>query len=160
MEKEGYLGKTVTLNDEAKLGEIKVIEALDKIEVGADLGKIIDIKPIYFDLKKFDIRSDAASELDKIVKVMNENSTMVIELGSHTDCRGSAASNLSLSDKRAKSSAEYVKKNISKPERIYGKGYGESMPVNDCKCEGAVKSSCSEDEHQQNRRTEFKIIKM
>ena len=160
MEKEGYLGKTLPLTGEATLGEIQITEAFDKLEVGADLGKIIDIKPIYFDLKKWDIRSDASTELDKIVKVMNENPSMVIELGSHTDCRGTAASNLSLSDKRAKSSAEYVKKHISNPERIYGKGYGETQPVNNCKCEGAVKSTCSEEEHQQNRRTEFKIIKM
>lgn len=91
---------------------------------------------------------------------MNENPSMVIELGSHTDCRGTAASNFSLSDKRAKSSAEYVKKKITNPNRIYEKGYGESQPVNDCRCEGGVKSTCSEEEHQKNRRTEFKVVKM
>ena len=91
---------------------------------------------------------------------MNENAGMIIELGSHTDCRSSIAYNLSLSDKRAKASAAYVvSKGISK-ERIYGKGYGESKLKNTCACEGAVKSTCSEDEHQQNRRTEFIIIKL
>jgi outer membrane protein OmpA-like peptidoglycan-associated protein len=165
LDKEGYLGKVVTFNASIeKAGEIKVHEAmdlsLDKIQVGADLAKIIDIKPIYFDLGKSNIRPDAAAELDKIVKVMKENPTMVIELGSHTDCRSSAASNMALSDRRAKSSAAYIISKGIDASRIYGKGYGETKLINGCACEGAVKSTCSEQEHQQNRRTEFIIVKM
>jgi len=160
-EKPGYLTKSIIYNAQIdKEGEVRIEENLDKIAVGLDLAKIIDIKPIYFDLGKSIIRPDAAIELDKIVKVMNENPTMVVELGSHTDCRGSIASNASLSDRRAKASAEYIKKRIANPERIYGKGYGESQLTNGCQCEGAVKSTCPEEEHQKNRRTEFKIIKM
>lgn len=165
IKKEGFLSKTLSFEKLLdKPGEIKLHEALDislgKIELGADIGSLININPIYFDLNKFVIRKDAASELDKIVKAMNENAGMIIELGSHTDCRSSIAYNLSLSDKRAKASAAYVvSKGISK-ERIYGKGYGESKLKNTCACEGAVKSTCSEDEHQQNRRTEFIIIKL
>ena len=109
---------------------------------------------------KFNIRKDAAVELDKIVKVMNEHPKMVIELGSHTDCRGSAKSNETLSDNRAKASAAYVVSKGIAADRIYGKGYGEYKLVNDCACEGAIKSKCSELEHQQNRRTEFVIVKM
>ena len=60
----------------------------------------------------------------------------------------------------AKASAEYIKKRISNPQRIYGKGFGESKLKVNCPCEGAVKSNCSEEEHQKNRRTEFIIIKM
>jgi outer membrane protein OmpA-like peptidoglycan-associated protein len=97
-------------------------------------------------------------ELDKIVKIMNEYPNMVIELGSHTDCRATAVFNEKLSDNRAKASAEYIKKSISKTERITGKGYGESKLKNGCACEGTVKSTCSEEEHQQNRRTEFIIL--
>lgn len=165
LEKQGYLSKIVTYNKLLdKEGRYDVHSeldiAMDKIDVGLDLAKIIDIKPIYFDLSKWNIRKDAALELDKIIKVMNENPEMVIELGSHTDCRSSASFNMNLSDKRAKASAEYIKKKITRPERIYGKGYGESILVNGCACEGAVKSSCSEEEHQKNRRTEFKIIKI
>jgi len=108
---------------------------------------------------KYYFATDAAKELDKIEKVMQENPTMTIELGSHTDCRSSKAYNLSLSSKRAKSSAEYiVSKGIAK-NRIVGKGYGESKLINGCECEGKVQSSCSEDEHQANRRTEFLITK-
>ena len=85
---------------------------------------------IYFDLNKSNIRPDAAVELDKIVEVMNEYADMVVELGSHTDCRASKTYNRSLSDRRAKSSANYIRSRISKPERIYGKGYGESKLKN------------------------------
>ncbi|MCF6366140.1 MAG: OmpA family protein [Bacteroidales bacterium] len=156
LSKDGYMTKSVdydiTLKTEGKQ-ELKMF--IDKIEVGMDLNDIIEINPIYFDLNKYAIRSDAAIELDKIVKVMTENPNMIIELGSHTDSRGSDSYNLKLSDKRAKSSAKYIKERISNPNRIYGKGYGETKLKNRCK--NGVK--CSEKEHQENRRTEFKIIK-
>lgn len=159
-EKEGYI--TVEKNYEMNLSINTVIdlkEQFQKLEIGTDIAKVIQINPIYFDFAKSNIRKDAALELDKIVKVMQENPTMTIELGSHTDCRSSKASNLSLSDKRAKSSAAYiVSKGIAK-NRIVGKGYGESKIINGCECEGKVISSCSEDEHQANRRTEFLITK-
>lgn len=163
--KEGYLDKTLTFNHLIdKEGVIKVHNELDltlgKIEVGTDIGKLIDINPIYFDLGKYNIRPDAAKELDKIVEVMNKYPSIVIELGAHTDCRSSYTSNEKLSDDRAKSSAAYiVSKGISQ-ERIYGKGYGEKELLNDCKCEGSLKSTCSEEDHQKNRRTVFKIVKM
>jgi outer membrane protein OmpA-like peptidoglycan-associated protein len=166
LKKAGYLSKTVAFNYEiTKEGEIKVHEflhdlSLVKVSAGDDIAKLIDIKPIYFDLGKYIIRSDASSELNKIIKLMNDNPEMVIELGSHTDCRSSYQSNMKLSDNRAKASAEYIKKNITKPERIYGKGFGETKLINGCACEGAVKPSCSEEEHQKNRRTEFIIIKL
>jgi len=164
IEKSGYLTKEVDFNYLiSKTGDINVHEALDitlsKLEVGGDLAKMIDIKPIYFDLGKFTIRKDAAVELDKIVKVMNEYPNMEVELGSHTDCRATAVFNEKLSGNRANASAEYIKKSITKPERISGKGYGESKLKNGCACEGTVKSTCTEEEHQQNRRTEFIILK-
>lgn len=156
-EKEGYLTNVAIYNRIVKKeGEIRMEVELNKVEVGTDLGKIIDIKPIYFDLGKWNIRPDAATELDKIVKVMIENPEMVIELGAHTDSRGSASSNMRLSDRRAKSSAKYIQERIPNPERIIGKGYGESKILNKCK-DGVP---CTEAEHQVNRRTEFKIIKM
>lgn len=165
LKKDGYLSKVVDFKKVLdKPGEVKVHEGLDlsmgKIELGTDIGKLININPIYFDVNKFNIRPDAAIELDKIVKAMTEYPGMVIELGSHTDCRAPKAYNMSLSDKRAKSSAAYViSKGIPK-ERIYGKGYGESKLINGCACEGTVKSTCSDAEHQANRRTEFIIVKL
>jgi outer membrane protein OmpA-like peptidoglycan-associated protein len=165
LKKEGYLTKTVDFSKlVTKLEVINIHENLDvsltKIEVGSDLAKLVDVKPIYFDMSKYNIRKDAAVELDKIVKIMNEYPSMIIELGSHTDCRGTIQQNQTLSDNRAKASADYIKSKITNPERISGKGYGEAKLVSDCPCEGTVKSKCSEEEHQKNRRTEFIIIKL
>jgi outer membrane protein OmpA-like peptidoglycan-associated protein len=165
LKKDGFLTKTA---DFSKLvttpGVINVHEKLDvsltKVEVGVDLSTLIDINPIYFDRNKFIIRSDAAKELDKIIKIMNEYPTMIVELGSHTDCRGTILQNATLSENRANASAEYIKKKITNPERIYGKGFGESKLKSDCPCEGSVKSTCTEEQHQENRRTEFLIIKI
>jgi len=131
----------------------------DKIKDGADLGKIVEFKNIYFDLDKYKIRSDAESELKKIIKIMNEYPNMTVELGSHTDCRETKAYNQLLSNKRAKASVDYIRKGITKPERITGKGYGKSKLINDCSCDGEVLSTCSEEEHQKNRRTEFIVLK-
>lgn len=121
------------------------------------VGKSIKVENIYFDVAKWNIKSDAAIELDKLVQLMKDNPDIIIELSSHTDCRGKASANLALSDKRAKSSASYIiSKGIAKT-RIKGKGYGESKLLNSCACEGKVNSTCSENEHAQNRRTEIKV---
>jgi outer membrane protein OmpA-like peptidoglycan-associated protein/Tol biopolymer transport system component len=160
LSKPGYL--TQEFNFSEQLLEIDTIISefsLEASKIGIDLAATLDLKPIYFDLNKFNIRDDAKIELDKIVKIMNDNPEIIVELSSHTDCRGSASYNLELSDKRAKASAIYIQERISQPERIYGKGYGESQLLNDCPCEDKLKSKCPENEHQKNRRTEFKIIK-
>ncbi|MFO0357118.1 MAG: OmpA family protein [Sphingobacteriaceae bacterium] len=165
IEKKGYITKTQAVDISiVKDGYVKVHEEtnmkMSKIKIGTDIGKLVDLKPIYFDVGKWDVRPDGAVELDKVVGLMNENPGMVIELGSHTDCRGAAKANLTLSDKRAKASAAYiVSKGIGK-DRIFGKGYGEGKLINKCACEGKVVSKCSEEEHAQNRRTEFKIVKI
>jgi outer membrane protein OmpA-like peptidoglycan-associated protein/tetratricopeptide (TPR) repeat protein len=164
LKKKGYFTKVLDFKKQlTKPGIVGIHEELDltltKIEEGMDLAKVFKINPIYFDVNKFNIRPDAAIELDKIIAIMNENPTLVVELGSHTDCRAPIAYNERLSDRRAKASAAYIKAKINKPARIYGKGYGESQLITDCPCEGDVKSTCSDEEHQLNRRTEFKIIK-
>lgn len=120
---------------------------------------LLEVKPIYFDLNSSLIRDDARIELDKIVKIMNENPTLKIEFGSHTDCRASMRYNIWLSDRRAKNTAKYIKSRITNPDRIFGKGYGETQLTSDCPCEGEQKSTCSEEQHQLNRRSVFKIIK-
>jgi outer membrane protein OmpA-like peptidoglycan-associated protein len=130
-----------------------------RIKVDTDLGKILELNPIYFDFHKYNIRPDAEIELAKIVSVMNKYPAMIVELSAHTDCRATKQYNQALSDRRAKASADYIKKRITKPERIYGKGYGETKLINGCACEGAVVSNCSEEDHQKNRRTEFVIVK-
>ena len=130
-----------------------------KIIVGADLGKILELNTIYFDVDKYNIRPDAEIELAKIVKIMNEYPEMVVELNAYADCRASIEYNMVLSDKRAKTPAWYIKSRITNPERITGKGYGESKLTGGCACEDTVVSTCSEEEFQKDRRTEFIIIK-
>ena len=130
---------------------------LSKLAVGMDLADIIEINPIYFDFDKANIRPDAAIELEKIVDVMKDYPGMVIELGSHTDCRGSDEYNLYLSDRRAKSSAAFIQERIENSERIFGKGYGETTP-NVPSPDGCY--TISEAEHQLNRRTEFIIVEL
>jgi len=165
IKKDGYITKTIQVEKRfTKNGELNLSEGhnftLVKIEAGADLGKLINVNAIYFDYNKFTIRSDAKIELDKIVTIMNEYPMMEIELGSHTDCRGKKSYNEWLSDERAKASAKYIKSKITNPSRIYGKGYGEAKVINKCECEGARVVPCTDDEHQENRRTEFKVISM
>ena len=89
---------------------------------------------------------------------MNDYPKMVVELGAHTDCRANDAYNQNLSNQRAKETVNYIKKSITNPSRISGKGYGETKLLTNCPCSGNVVSDCSEAEHQKNRRTEF-IIK-
>ncbi|MFM1810952.1 MAG: hypothetical protein RLZZ382_2177, partial [Bacteroidota bacterium] len=165
IKKTGYLDKSVDFNYQVtKTETINLHELIDmgigKIEVGTNIADLIDIKPIYFDLGKYNIRTDAALELDKIVAIMNQYPQMVVELGSHTDCRSSKAFNQKLSQNRAKASADYIKSRITTPSRISGVGYGESKLKVNCPCEGTVKSTCPEEEHAKNRRTEFIIKKM
>ncbi|GGI28639.1 cell envelope biogenesis protein OmpA [Pedobacter mendelii] len=132
----------------------KVLEQdlfLERIE----LNKAIRLENINYDFDKDNIRPDAAIELDKLVKIMNDNPTIWIELGSHTDSRGSDVYNQQLSQRRAKSAVQYIiDKGINK-NRIEAKGYGERRLLNECT--NGVK--CTEAEHQLNRRTEFTIVK-
>lgn len=117
-------------------------------------GGIIALEGIFYDLAKFNIRPDAAKVLDYVVQVMEENPGMIIELGSHTDSRGSDADNLKLSDQRAKAAADYIISKGISAGRITGKGYGETQLKN--RCGNGVK--CDEKLHQENRRTEIKIL--
>ncbi len=122
-------------------------------EVGEELGALFDVNPIYYDLDKSNIRPDAAAELDKIVQVLKDNPAISIELGSHTDARASAGYNLKLSQRRAESAVKYIIEHGIEASRIKAKGYGETQLINGCS-DGV---DCSEEAHQENRRTEFKI---
>ncbi len=128
---------------------------LDHLEVNKVIGfgsTDYTIEPIYYDFNKWFIRPEAAKELDKLVQVMRENS-VTVELGSHTDSRGSREYNLDLSQKRAESAVRYIVLQGIESERIIAKGYGESLLVNNCS-DGVP---CTASEHQANRRTEFKV---
>ena len=125
-----------------------------KLEQGLDLAKALSLRHIYFDLDKSNIRPDARVELEKIVEVLTQNPSIKIEIGSHTDSRQSKAYNQALSQRRAKSTLDYlVKRGIAKT-RLTAKGYGESQLVNQC----ADGVQCSEADHQLNRRSTFVIV--
>jgi outer membrane protein OmpA-like peptidoglycan-associated protein len=119
-------------------------------------GNQIVIKPIFFDFNKWNIRTDAKYELENIVDVLRVNPTMVIKIEAHTDSRGRDKFNMKLSDKRAKSTKDYILSRGISPDRIESAiGYGETQLLN--KCSNGVK--CTEAEHQLNRRSYFYIIK-
>ncbi|MBV7270523.1 OmpA family protein [Winogradskyella luteola] len=128
-----------------------------EVEPCDDLAKVLDIPIIYFDFDKSNIRYDAEIELQKVLAVLNKYPTMNIDIRSHTDCRGLADYNERLSERRAQSTRQYLMDNGIAADRLTAKGYGESQLVNDCGCEPTNESSCSEEEHQLNRRSEFII---
>lgn len=131
-------------------------EAIVSYTKGEDLGKILKIENIYFDFDKSDIRSDAAIQLAKIVKVMQEYPKMKIDVRLHTDSRGSDKYNLALSQRRTQSTIKWLVSNGIDKNRITGRGYGETRLTNHC----SNGVACSEEEHQANRRSEFIIIEM
>ncbi len=119
------------------------------------VGKKIELEKIYYDLAKWDIRPDAAEELDKVGVFLKDNPRLNVELGSHTDSRGKAAYNMDLSQKRAESALRYLRTNSGvRKNRTSFKGYGETQLVNQC----ADGVKCTDEEHQQNRRTELKVL--
>ncbi len=135
---------------------IELTPNLQPLKVGRDLRKTLGIDIIYFDLDKSNIRPDAAVELAKILEVMKEYPTLEIDVRSHTDSRQTSKYNINLSERRAKSTIEWLIQNGVDPNRLTGKGYGETQLLNSC----ADDVPCSEEEHQANRRSEFIITKL
>jgi outer membrane protein OmpA-like peptidoglycan-associated protein len=152
-------GKTIPealLKKELTDTTFQVTITMDRPEIGKEISKLYELNSIYYDLNKADIRPDAAEELDKIVQFLTNNPQMNLELGAHTDARASTAYNLKLSQRRAESAVNYIIRRGITKDRIKPKGYGESQLINECS-DGV---ECPEEMHQQNRRTEFKIIKI
>lgn len=123
---------------------------LERIEVG----RTTALENIYYDFDQWDIREDAALELNKLVRILKDNPTMKIQLNSHTDSRGSDTYNQTLSERRAQSAVDYIISQGISGNRLEAKGYGETRLINSC----ANGVECSDEEHQQNRRTEFTIV--
>ena len=156
-EKIEYTTKEQKVTVDDKRGKTHLPIALEKatckVAIGDDLGKCFGIKMIYFDLDKYDIRREAAFDLEKILDVLSQNPTMKLDIRSHTDSRQTFKYNEVLSEKRAKSTINWLIKNGVDPSRLTGRGYGETQLVNQC----ADGVKCSEEEHQLNRRSEFII---
>jgi len=117
-------------------------------------GDILTIDNIYYDRGKSKIRRDAALELDRVVYMLKRYPGITIEMRSHTDSRSKATYNKTLSTNRAKAAVAYLASKGVTRNRMKAMGYGESVLVNECK-DGV---NCTEKQHQQNRRTEVKIL--
>lgn len=115
------------------------------------LEKPIVLENIYYDLDKANIRADAGIVLDSLFQIMNDNPEIYIELGSHTDARADDKYNENLSWRRAKSAVSYLINKGVKSQRVRARGYGESQLL--------IKNAQTEEEHQRNRRTEFKVLR-
>jgi outer membrane protein OmpA-like peptidoglycan-associated protein len=153
----GYLfhSENFDLPDAAEYIEIEKDIYLNKIEKGA---KIV-LNNIFFDYNKATLRSESFSELARVVKIMNENPSIQIEISGHTDTRGSSEYNQKLSEDRSKSVVDYLIKQGVATARLKYKGYGELTPINtDAMIEAEPLETKKEELHQQNRRTEFKIL--
>ncbi|MBW2960297.1 OmpA family protein [Mesonia aestuariivivens] len=147
---EDYESNMASVSQEEE-NEVAVLVELNPIEEIITEEEVV-LNPIMFDFDKSNIRKQAAFELDKLVAVMKKYPEMKIKVRSHTDKRGSATYNQGLSERRAQSTVQYVVSQGIAERRISGEGFGESEPKVDC-------TSCSEEQFELNRRSEFKIVK-
>jgi len=153
--KKGYLSKSEIVdigsnsdfNNVMTTMNVKIV--LDKIY----LDKEIVLKDIHYDFDKWDLRPDAYPTLNELFNILRNNENYSIVLGSHTDCQGTDEYNLELSKNRAKSVVDYLIAKGINQNRLEAIGFGETKLISHCKC-----TDCSEDEHQKNRRTTFKLI--
>lgn len=157
-DKKGYFTSNIPFNTsktsfrEEQIGDYEfnryysTIVELDRIEIG----KEIVLKNILYDYNKYDIREDAEIDLDLLIDFLSRNQELIIELGSHTDSRGNADYNMRLSRLRAQSAVDYIVKAGIEKERIKAVGYGATKHL--------IENAQTEEEHQVNRRTEFKIV--
>lgn len=154
---EGYIPSEEYLNaSEGAPVEINFFMEKELITAGFgdDLAKLLQLSTIYFDLNKYDIRTDAEVEIQKVIAAMEKFPSLVIKVNSHTDSQGFDDYNLTLSKNRAKATVQYmIGKGIAK-ERLLQEGFGETKILNEC-VNGV---QCSEEKHQLNRRSEFIII--
>jgi outer membrane protein OmpA-like peptidoglycan-associated protein/tetratricopeptide (TPR) repeat protein len=144
---------------EKEVAEVKKKEKIEKIiaqekDVVKEKDKlIIKTDPIYFDYDLWYIRKDSKVVLKRVIELMNKYPDMVVEIGSHSDMRGDSRSNMELSQKRATATMDYLIDLGISENRIIAKGYGETEPKIKC----ASEESCTEEQHELNRRSEFVI---
>jgi outer membrane protein OmpA-like peptidoglycan-associated protein len=147
VKRDGYLFHSENFNipEGADYAEYTKDVALKKIEIGS----IIVLKNIFFDFDKATIRPESANELERLIKLLNDNPTIKIELSSHTDSKGSDEYNMKLSDNRSKSVVTYLIEKGINASRLVAKGYGETKPID---------TNDTDEGRQNNRRSEFKIL--
>lgn len=152
--KGNYFSQTERLDNQLKNRTARLFVNLLICMEETSCDKVIKLNNINYDFDKAEIRTDARAELDKLLQFLNDNTSIRIELSSHTDSRGSDDYNLKLSQARADVAVTYLIANGISSARITAKGYGETKLLNACK----DYTNCSEEEHQRNRRTELKIV--
>lgn len=151
---EGYLSNskdfTSPSKDDLSGSETYNVElVLDRIFYN----KEVVLTDIFYDFNKYFIRDDAKPSLDTLSQMMKDNPEIAVLLGSHTDCRGRPEFNLELSDRRANAAADYLVSTGISPSRLAFKGFGEEQLAVDCVC-----TLCTDEQHQENRRTTFTIL--
>ena len=121
----------------------------------------LPIRGILYGLDSFNLKPESKRTLDSLVDIMNTYPYIVVEIGSHTDCRSSYQHNDTLSQNRSKSVVSYLAAHGIDQERMVAHGYGETQLLNNCACENGVGPgiNCTEEEHAINRRTTFKILR-
>jgi len=153
---EGFAATRVLVTKEmVKTGRVAV-----KLKEASGAPAATTYPAVYFDYRQWTLLPASKKVLDRLIRDMNASPAMVVEVNAYTDCRGDHSSNLQLSRARLNSVLEYLRAGISGPERVAGEGYGESILVNDCGCEGDVRSSCTDSSHRLNRRAEIVIRRM
>ena len=154
VKKDGYLfhSENFDIPATAAFQEVEKDVELKKLAVG---GKIV-LRNIFFDLDKATLRPESAAELERLTKLMNDVPSLKIELGGHTDSRGSDTYNQQLSEKRAKAVVDYLTSKGISSDRLKWAGYGETQLVNGC----SNGVNCTDEQHQENRRTEFKVLSL
>lgn len=153
-EKRGYLSTELDLDQVVPSGMDKDSTiSVDMVLLPVIKGVEFVLRDIYYDFDKWDIREDAKPSLDKLATILINNPDIRIELSAHTDCRGEDLYNLELSQRRAQAAVDYLISQGIQSDRMVARGYGERVPFVQCLCE-----QCSEEQHQLNRRTSFKIL--
>ncbi|WP_082886412.1 OmpA family protein [Flavisolibacter tropicus] len=142
------ISENLSLDSLVKAGYKEIHKDLYLVPI--EIGQVVRLNNVFFDFDKWDLRPESYVELDRVVKLLQENPAIEIEMSAHTDSRGADDYNFKLSDNRARSVMEYILSKGIAPTRITSKGYGETMPVapND-----------TDENRQLNRRVEFKIVK-
>jgi len=152
--KANYMSQVVTISTKDYDRNTTLFVKLEICLTYVDCNVAVPLENIHFDLDKDFVRDDAKIEFNKLVAFMLDNPSIIVELSSHTDSQGSDAYNIDLSQRRATNSKAYIVSQGIDPKRLIAKGYGETRLLNHCK--NGV--SCTDKEHEINRRTEFKVL--
>lgn len=142
------VSENLNLDSLVKVGYKEIHKDLYLVPI--EVGQVFRLNNVFFDFDKWDLRPESFLELNRVVKLLNENPSIVIEMSAHTDSKGSDEYNFKLSDNRARSVMEYILSKGIDPSRITSKGYGETKPV---------ATNDTDDGRQLNRRVEFTIVK-